>query len=112
MNSELFTNLGNSYKKAISCTLPTYCLECHLIPFTNCFNDEPCVFVGDLSALTSLHSLLGLGAGPLFLPPVQASALGMPLLQGPDGAINLLNNIQVLVVFRSCHKPCPVIFFF
>uniref|UniRef100_A0A8C7LHF6 Methyl-CpG-binding domain protein 5 n=1 Tax=Oncorhynchus kisutch TaxID=8019 RepID=A0A8C7LHF6_ONCKI len=51
--------------------------------------------LGDLSALTSLHSLLGLGAGPLFLPPVQASALGMPLLQGPDGAINLLNNIQL-----------------
>ncbi|XP_045068353.1 proline-rich protein 36 isoform X1 [Coregonus clupeaformis] len=51
--------------------------------------------LGDLSALTSLHSLLGLGAGPLFLPPVQASAMGMPLLQGPDGAINLLNNIQL-----------------
>ncbi|XP_070964150.1 methyl-CpG-binding domain protein 6-like isoform X1 [Oncorhynchus clarkii lewisi] len=51
--------------------------------------------LGDLSTLTSLHSLLGLGAGPLFLPPVQASALGMPLLQGPDGAINLLNNIQL-----------------
>uniref|UniRef100_A0AAZ3SLX7 MBD domain-containing protein n=1 Tax=Oncorhynchus tshawytscha TaxID=74940 RepID=A0AAZ3SLX7_ONCTS len=48
-----------------------------------------------LSALTSLHSLLGLGAGPLLLPPVQTSALGMPLLQGPDGAINLLNNIQL-----------------
>uniref|UniRef100_A0A673XK88 Methyl-CpG-binding domain protein 5-like n=1 Tax=Salmo trutta TaxID=8032 RepID=A0A673XK88_SALTR len=51
--------------------------------------------LGDLSALTSLHSLLGLGAGPLLLPPVQTSALGMPLLQGPDGAINLLNNIQL-----------------
>ncbi|XP_041701831.1 methyl-CpG-binding domain protein 5 [Coregonus clupeaformis] len=51
--------------------------------------------LGDLSALTSLHSLLGLGAGPLLLPPVQTSALGMPLLQGPDVAINLLNNIQL-----------------
>eukprot|EP00063_Salmo_salar_P026205 XP_014001040.1 PREDICTED: methyl-CpG-binding domain protein 6-like [Salmo salar] len=51
--------------------------------------------LGDLSALTSLHSLLGLGAGPLLLPTVQTSALGMPLLQGPDGAINLLNNIQL-----------------
>ncbi|XP_055748832.1 proline-rich protein 36-like [Salvelinus fontinalis] len=51
--------------------------------------------LGDLSALTSFHSLLGLGAGSLLLPPVQTSALGMPLLQGPDGAINLLNNIQL-----------------
>ncbi|XP_010896013.2 methyl-CpG-binding domain protein 6 isoform X2 [Esox lucius] len=51
--------------------------------------------LGDLSAMTSLHSLLGLGAGPLLLPPVQASALGMALLQDPDGAINLLNNLQL-----------------
>ncbi|KAJ8016301.1 hypothetical protein DPEC_G00005770 [Dallia pectoralis] len=51
--------------------------------------------LGDLSTLTSLHSLLGLGAGPLLLPPVQASALGMALLQDPDGAINLLNNLQL-----------------
>ncbi|KAM4611142.1 uncharacterized protein mbd6 isoform 1-T1 [Polymixia lowei] len=51
--------------------------------------------LGDLSGLTGLHNMVGLGAGPLLLPPVQASALGMPLLQGPDGAINLLNNIQL-----------------
>ena len=37
--------------------------------------------------------MLGIGAGSLLLP--QSSALGMPLLHGPDGAINLLNNIQV-----------------
>ncbi len=54
-----------------------------------------CVFAGDLSGITGLHNLLGIGAGSILLPPVQTSALGMPLLQGPDGAINLLNNIQV-----------------
>lgn len=54
-----------------------------------------CFFVGDLSGIASLHSMLGIGAGSILLPPVQTSALGMPLLQGPDGAINLLNNIQV-----------------
>ena len=52
-------------------------------------------FVGDLSGLAGFHNMVGLGHGALLLPPVQASALGMPLLQGPDGAINLLNNIQV-----------------
>uniref|UniRef100_UPI0037E7694D methyl-CpG-binding domain protein 5 isoform X2 n=1 Tax=Semicossyphus pulcher TaxID=241346 RepID=UPI0037E7694D len=51
--------------------------------------------LGDLSAITSLHNMLGIGAGSILLPPVQTSALGMPLLQGPDGAINLLNNIQL-----------------
>ncbi|TKS77336.1 Methyl-CpG-binding domain protein 5 [Collichthys lucidus] len=51
--------------------------------------------LGDLSALTGLHNMLGIGAGSILLPPVQTSALGMPLLQGPDGAINLLNNIQL-----------------
>lgn len=54
-----------------------------------------CVFVGDLSAITGLNNMLGIGAGSILLPSVQTSALGMPLLQGPDGAINLLNNIQV-----------------
>lgn len=54
-----------------------------------------CVLVGDLSAVTGLHNVLGIGAGSILLPPVQTSALGMSLLQGPDGAINLLNNIQV-----------------
>lgn len=54
-----------------------------------------CVFVGELSAVTGLHNMFGIGAGSILLPPVQTSALGMPLLQGPDGAINLLNNIQV-----------------
>lgn len=53
------------------------------------------VFVGDLSGITGLHNMLGIGAGSILLPPVQTSTLGMPLLQGPDGAINLLNNIQV-----------------
>ncbi|XP_029291837.1 mucin-12 [Cottoperca gobio] len=47
--------------------------------------------LGDLSGLTGLHSMLGIGAGSI----LQTSALGMPLLQGPDGAINLLNNIQL-----------------
>lgn len=54
-----------------------------------------CVVVGDLSGIAGLHNMLGIGAGSILLPPVQTSALGMPLLQGPDGAINLLNNIQV-----------------
>lgn len=51
--------------------------------------------LGDLPGITGLHNMLGIGAGSILLPPVQASALGMPLLQGPDGAINLLNNIQL-----------------
>ncbi|XP_070824379.1 proline-rich protein 36 [Chaetodon trifascialis] len=51
--------------------------------------------LGDLSAIAGLHNMLGIGAGSILLPPVQTSALGMPLLQGPDGAINLLNNIQL-----------------
>ncbi|XP_058498779.1 proline-rich protein 36-like isoform X1 [Solea solea] len=51
--------------------------------------------LGDLSGIAGLHNMLGIGAGSIILPPVQASALGMPLLQGPDGAINLLNNIQL-----------------
>ncbi|XP_046896130.1 methyl-CpG-binding domain protein 6 isoform X1 [Hypomesus transpacificus] len=65
--------------------------------------------LGDLSALSSLHSLLSLGAGPLLLPQVQASALGMPLLQTPDGAINLLNNIQLNIAPPSePEKPIPM----
>ncbi|XP_042264149.1 proline-rich protein 36 [Thunnus maccoyii] len=51
--------------------------------------------LGDLSGIAGLHNMVGLGAGSILLPPVQTSALGMPLLQGPDGAINLLNNIQL-----------------
>ncbi|XP_068996808.1 methyl-CpG-binding domain protein 6 isoform X1 [Embiotoca jacksoni] len=51
--------------------------------------------LGDLASITGLHNMVGIGAGSILLPPVQASALGMPLLQGPDGAINLLNNIQL-----------------
>lgn len=51
--------------------------------------------LGDLPGIAGLHNMLGIGAGSILLPPVQASALGMPLLQGPDGAINLLNNIQL-----------------
>ncbi|XP_068453527.1 methyl-CpG-binding domain protein 5/6 homolog sba [Clinocottus analis] len=47
--------------------------------------------LGDLSGIAGLHNLLGIGAGSL----LQTSALGMPLLQGPDGAINLLNNLQL-----------------
>lgn len=53
------------------------------------------VVAGELSALTGLQNMFGVGAGSILLPPVQTSALGMPLLQGPDGAINLINNIQV-----------------
>ncbi|XP_037540872.1 uncharacterized protein LOC119417681 [Nematolebias whitei] len=48
--------------------------------------------LGDLPGITGLHNI-GIGAGSILLSPVQASALGM--LQGPDGAINLLNNIQL-----------------
>lgn len=55
---------------------------------------EKYVFVGDLPGITGLHNI-GIGAGSILLSPVQASALGM--LQGPDGAINLLNNIQVVI---------------
>ncbi|KAJ8400769.1 hypothetical protein AAFF_G00391230 [Aldrovandia affinis] len=58
------------------------------------------VFPGDLAALgniNSLHSLMG--AGPLLLPPLQAPALAMPLIQGQAGGLNplacLLNNLQV-----------------
>ncbi|XP_059189588.1 mucin-2 [Centropristis striata] len=51
--------------------------------------------LGDLSGIPGLHNMLGIGAGSILLPPVQTSALGMPLLHGPDGAINLLNNIQL-----------------
>ncbi|XP_056155350.1 proline-rich protein 36 [Lampris incognitus] len=65
--------------------------------------------LGDLSGLAGLHSMVGLGAGPLLLPPVQASALGMPLLQGPDGAINLLNNIQLNIAPPpEDDKPIPL----
>lgn len=45
--------------------------------------------------------MLGIGTGSIILPQVQTSALGMPLLQGPDGAMNLLSNIQVGVAARS-----------
>ncbi|XP_062419808.1 mucin-6 isoform X1 [Pungitius pungitius] len=51
--------------------------------------------LGDLAGITGLHNMLGIGAGSILLPPVQTSALGMPLLQGHDGAINLLNNLQL-----------------
>ncbi|XP_075993181.1 uncharacterized protein mbd6 [Genypterus blacodes] len=57
--------------------------------------------LGDLSSIAALHNMMGLGAGSILLPPVQASALGMPLLQGPDGAINLLNNIQLNIAAAS-----------
>ncbi|KAM8830945.1 uncharacterized protein mbd6 isoform 1-T3 [Synchiropus picturatus] len=49
--------------------------------------------LGDPSGITGLHNIMGIGAGSILLPP--NPALGMPLLQGPDGAINLLNNIQL-----------------
>ncbi|KAM9752124.1 uncharacterized protein mbd6 [Menidia menidia] len=51
--------------------------------------------LGDLSGITGLHNMVGIGGGSILLSPVQASALGMSLLQGPDGAINLLNNLQL-----------------
>ncbi|KAM8862822.1 uncharacterized protein mbd6 isoform 1-T3 [Spinachia spinachia] len=51
--------------------------------------------LGDFAGITGLHNMLGIGAGSILLPPVQTSALGMPLLQGHDGAINLLNNLQL-----------------
>nr|XP_040050238.1 methyl-CpG-binding domain protein 5 isoform X3 [Gasterosteus aculeatus aculeatus] len=51
--------------------------------------------LGDLAGITGLHNMLGIGAGSILLPPVQTSALGMPLLQGHDGAISLLNNLQL-----------------
>lgn len=63
--------------------------------------------LGDLSAITGLHNMLGIGAGSLLLP--QTSALGMPLLHGPDGAINLLNNIQLnLAPPSEGEKPMPL----
>ncbi|XP_030589277.1 mucin-12 [Archocentrus centrarchus] len=65
--------------------------------------------LGDLPGLTGLHNMVGIGAGSILLPPVQASALGMPLLQGPDGAINLLNNIQLnLAPASEGEKPVPL----
>ncbi|KAM9342744.1 uncharacterized protein mbd6 isoform 1-T1 [Pholidichthys leucotaenia] len=51
--------------------------------------------LGELPGITGIHNMVGIGAGSILLPQVQAPALGMPLLQGPDGAINLLNNIQL-----------------
>lgn len=54
-----------------------------------------CLFIGDVSGVTGLPNMLGMEAGSILLSPVQASALGMSLLQGSDGAINLLNSIQV-----------------
>ncbi|XP_019728723.1 proline-rich protein 36 [Hippocampus comes] len=51
--------------------------------------------LGDISGIAGLHNMVGIGAGSLLLPSVQTSSLGMPLLQGPDGTINLLNNIQL-----------------
>ncbi|KAK5923426.1 hypothetical protein CgunFtcFv8_000398 [Champsocephalus gunnari] len=63
--------------------------------------------LGDLSAITGLHNMLGIGAGSLLLP--QTSALGMPLLHGPDGAMNLLNNIQLnLAPPSEGEKPMPL----
>lgn len=53
--------------------------------------------LGDLSNITGLQNLVGLGAGSILLPPVQASPLSMPLLQSPDGTINLLNNLQLSI---------------
>uniref|UniRef100_UPI003AAE9856 uncharacterized protein mbd6 n=1 Tax=Centroberyx gerrardi TaxID=166262 RepID=UPI003AAE9856 len=65
--------------------------------------------LGDLSGIAGLHNMVGLGAGSILLPSVQASALGMPLLQGPDGAINLLNNIQLNIAPPSeGDKPIPM----
>ncbi|XP_015233269.1 PREDICTED: mucin-5AC-like [Cyprinodon variegatus] len=49
--------------------------------------------LGDVPAIAGLQNMVGIGAGSIFLSPVQASALG--LLQSPDGGINLLNNIQL-----------------
>ncbi|XP_028307734.1 methyl-CpG-binding domain protein 5 [Gouania willdenowi] len=73
--------------------------------------------LGDLSGIAGLHNLVGIGAGSILLPSVQASALGMPILQGPDGAINLLNNIQLnlappseeekSVSLRETQSPAP-----
>lgn len=56
-------------------------------------------FLGDVSGITGLPNMVGMEAGSILLSPVQASALGMSLLQGPDGAINLLNSIQVIYMF-------------
>lgn len=56
--------------------------------------------------------MLGIGTGSILLPPVQTSALGMPLLQGPDGTMNLLSNLQVgdtaQVVKAALKKCCDV----
>lgn len=57
--------------------------------------------LGDLSSLAGLQNFLGMGAGSILLPTVQTSALGMSLLQGPDGAINLLNNLQLSIATAS-----------
>ncbi|XP_061527359.1 mucin-2 isoform X1 [Phycodurus eques] len=51
--------------------------------------------LGDISGIAGLHNMVGIGAGSILLPSVQTSSLGMPLLQGPDGTINLLNNVQL-----------------
>ncbi|XP_036388025.1 proline-rich protein 36-like [Megalops cyprinoides] len=56
--------------------------------------------LGDLAALGNISSLNSLmGAGPLLLPPMQAPALGMPLIQGQAAGLNplacLLNSLQL-----------------
>ncbi|CAL9702398.1 unnamed protein product [Knipowitschia caucasica] len=61
--------------------------------------------LGDLSNITNLQNLLGLGPGSILLPPVQASALGLPLLQSHDGTINLLNNLQLSITTSEEEKP-------
>ncbi|XP_054635236.1 methyl-CpG-binding domain protein 5 isoform X2 [Dunckerocampus dactyliophorus] len=73
--------------------------------------------LGDISSITGLHNMVGIGAGSILLPPVQTSSLGMPLLQSPDGTINLLNNIQLNLAPSSeeeksdplqvAHSPTP-----
>nr|XP_057939995.1 mucin-2 [Doryrhamphus excisus]XP_057939996.1 mucin-2 [Doryrhamphus excisus]XP_057939997.1 mucin-2 [Doryrhamphus excisus]XP_057939998.1 mucin-2 [Doryrhamphus excisus]XP_057939999.1 mucin-2 [Doryrhamphus excisus]XP_057940000.1 mucin-2 [Doryrhamphus excisus]XP_057940001.1 mucin-2 [Doryrhamphus excisus]XP_057940002.1 mucin-2 [Doryrhamphus excisus]XP_057940004.1 mucin-2 [Doryrhamphus excisus]XP_057940005.1 mucin-2 [Doryrhamphus excisus] len=64
--------------------------------------------LGDISSITGLHNMVGIGAGSILLPPVQTSSLGMPLLQGPDGTINLLNNVQLNLAPSSEEKSNPL----
>ncbi|XP_077575981.1 uncharacterized protein mbd6 [Stigmatopora nigra] len=51
--------------------------------------------LGDISGIAGIQNMVGIGAGSILLPSVQTSSLSMPLLHGPDGTINLLNNLQL-----------------
>ncbi|XP_057684037.1 methyl-CpG-binding domain protein 5 [Corythoichthys intestinalis] len=73
--------------------------------------------LGDISGIAGLQNMVGIGAGSILLPSVQTSSLSMPLLQSPDGTINLINNLQLNLtpssegdkseLVQGTHSPAP-----